>query len=173
MSGHNLEVQVVRDLLTDSFLRIAELADDFRDCPADVATHRITPKANTIAWLIWHLSRVQDDHIAGLAERDQVWVDGWYDGFALPFQVGDTGYGHSTTQVGQVATPVEDLVAYHDAVHAMTLEYVSAITADELQRVVDAAWEPPVTASVRLVSVIGDCSQHLGQAAYVRGIAQD
>jgi hypothetical protein len=36
--------------------------------------------------------------------------------------------------------------------------------------VVDEAWDPPVTLGVRLVSVIDDCAQHAGQAAFVRGI---
>ena len=45
------------------------------------------------------------------------------------------------------------------------------MTAAELKRVVDTNWDPPVTASARLVSIIDDCAQHLGQAAYVRGIA--
>ena len=35
---------------------------------------------------------------------------------------------------------------------------------------VDEHWDPPVTAGVRLVSVIGDALQHLGQAAYVKGL---
>ena len=56
--------------------------------------------------------------------------------------------------------------------HKVTLEYIASVTADELSRIVDKHWNPPVTASVRLVSIIDDCAQHLGQAAYVRGIAR-
>jgi hypothetical protein len=51
------------------------------------------------------------------------------------------------------------------------MRYVDGITSAELDRVVDTRWDPPVTAAVRLVSVIGDTMQHLGQAAYVRGLA--
>lgn len=43
------------------------------------------------------------------------------------------------------------------------------MTADELSRVVDTSWNPPVTVSARLVSIVDDCAQHLGQAAYLRG----
>ena len=53
----------------------------------------------------------------------------------------------------------------------MTLEYIAGVTDAELARIVDENWEPPVTASVRLVSIIDDCAQHLGQAAYIEGIA--
>ena len=62
------------------------------------------------------------------------------------------------------------LVEYHAAVHQLTLAYLSRVTPEELDRVVDRRWDPPVTAGVRLVSVVGDCLQHLGQAAYVRGL---
>jgi hypothetical protein len=54
----------------------------------------------------------------------------------------------------------------------MTLEYVAGVTDEELARIVDENWNPPVTASGRLVSIIDDCAQHLGQAAYIRGIAR-
>ena len=66
----------------------------------------------------------------------------------------------------------ELLAGYYHAVHEMTLEFVETLTADDLARIVDRNWDPPVTASARLVSIVDDCAQHLGQAAYVwRGIA--
>ena len=64
------------------------------------------------------------------------------------------------------------LAQYHGAVHDLTLRYLDGITPAELDRIVDTRWDPPVTAAVRLVSVIGDTMQHLGQAAYVRGLAE-
>ena len=51
----------------------------------------------------------------------------------------------------------------------MTLAYIATVTTDELARIVDENWTPPVTASVRLVSILDDCAQHLGQAAYLEG----
>lgn len=170
MTDDNAELQATRDLLVDSFNRVAELVEDFRGLPAGVATARPAPGANTIAWLLWHLSRVQDDHVADLAGRDQVWADGWYERLGLPFPFGDTGFGHSAEQVAQVTASVDELAAYHADVHAMSLGYVDSIDAAELARVVDSAWDPPVTASVRLVSLLGDCLQHAGQAAYARGM---
>jgi hypothetical protein len=49
---------------------------------------------------------------------------------------------------------------------------VRSLSEADLTRVVDRNWDPPVTVSVRLVSVIADDLQHVGQAAYVRGILQ-
>ncbi len=97
-------------------------------------------------------------------------VRGWQDRFGLPFPASDIGFGHDSTQVGEVHADAQLLADYHGDVHLATLEYLDELTADELDRVVDRRWDPPVTVSVRLVSVIGDCLQHLGQAAYVRGL---
>ena len=160
----------VRDLLTDSFNRVAELTARFRGLDAATATARPGPDANSIAWLLWHAARVLDDHVSGLSGKEQVWANGWYERFGLPFAYEDFGFGHTSEQVGEVTTPVDDLIAYQAEVHAATLAYISELTLDELERVVDSGWDPPVTASVRLVSVNGDCLQHLGQAAYVRGL---
>lgn len=164
--------RAIRDLLADSFTRVAELVEAFGGLPPEIATARPDPDANSICWLLWHLSRVQDDHVADLAGRDQVWADGWYERLGLPLPFADTGFGHDSEQVAQVVAPVDDLVAYHADVHAMSLGYVDSVDAAELERVVDTAWDPPVTASVRLVSLLGDCLQHAGQAAYVRGLLE-
>jgi len=124
--------------------------------------------------LIWHLARVQDDHIAGVAGTEQAWVaDGWNDRFGLPFDAGAIGYGQSSDEVGRVQ--IDDpqlLIDYFDAVHARTLDYVAGLTDADLDRVVDTRWDPPVTLGVRLISVIEDDLQHVGQAAYVKGVAQ-
>jgi uncharacterized damage-inducible protein DinB len=160
------------ELLTDAFDRIRELYVDIADDLApDAAHHRPEGTGNSIAWLLWHTARVQDDHVAGLAGNRQAWHDGWVEAFALPLDVDDIGYGHTSEQVEAVR--IEDfgpLVEYHQAVHRLTLDYLGRVDADELDRVVDRRWDPPVTAGVRLVSVVGDCLQHLGQAAYVKGL---
>ena len=136
-------------------------------------TGRVDPDANTIAWLVWHLTRIQDDHIAGVANAEQVWsADGWSGRFALPFGDEATGYGHASADVAAVQADAATLLGYHDAVHDRTLEYVGTLSDDDLARVVDRSWDPPVTLAVRLVSVISDNLQHAGQAAFVRGVLQ-
>jgi hypothetical protein len=134
--------------------------------------YRLDAEANSIAWLVWHLTRIQDDHIADAAGTSQVWTSrGWAERFALPFSVADTGYGHGAEQVAAVRIESPDLLTgYHDAVYEQTIDYVGALTDDDLSRIVDRAWDPPVTLGVRLVSVISDDLQHAGQAALVRGV---
>ena len=160
-------------LLTDAFHRIPALVRRHADGADDELLHaRPDPEANTLAWLLWHTARQADAQVAALAAREQVWTaDGFADRFGLPLDASDHGYGHTPEQVAAVR--IEDpglLVAYQDAVTAMIDDYLASADAAELDRVVDDRYDPPVTAGVRLVSVLGDALQHLGQAGYVRGL---
>jgi hypothetical protein len=121
---------------------------------------------------VWHLTRIQDDHVADVAGTEQVWTSaGWADRFGLPFEPADTGYGHGAEQVAAVRVPSADLLTgYHDAVHERTVAYARTLVDADLDRVVDHRWDPPVTLGARLVSVLADDLQHAGQAAYVRGL---
>ena len=160
------------DLLTDALGRVLEDVEAVLDGLDEAAlTYRPGPEANPIGWLVWHLTRVQDDHVADVAGTEQVWVGQRFaERFDLPFDVREHGYGHTSEQVAAVRTPAGLLLEYHRATHARTLEYVASVQPDDLDRVVDTRWDPPVTLGVRLVSVVNDCTQHVGQAAYVRGL---
>jgi hypothetical protein len=164
-----------RDLLLDGFDRVhdtlREAVDGLR---TEWLSRRIAPGANPIGWLGWHLLRVQDDHVAAVADREQVYTEqDWVSRFGLDLDPGATGYGFDDDEVGLVRVPsAEALLGYSDAVHARTAEFLRGMDADDLERVVDESWDPPVTLAVRLVSVLSDDLQHVGQAAYVRGILE-
>ena len=161
------------DLLTDAFGRIREVVHEAVDglTPEQLA-FRPGPEANSITWLVWHLTRIQDDHVAAAAGTEQVWTsEGWADRFGLPFSPAATGYGHGPKEVAAVAMKSGDqLIGYHDAVYERTIRYVRELADADLDRVVDEFWDPPVTLGVRLISVISDNLQHAGQAAYLRGL---
>ena len=164
-----------RSVLIDAFGRIAEDVERTIEGldPAALA-HRPDPDANSIGWLVWHLTRVQDNHVAEIAGRDQAWItEGWADRFEMAPDPHDVGYGHTSAQVELVRPANADLLeGYHRSVHKRTREYLDTIDADELDRIIDYRWDPPVTVGVRLVSVIDDDMQHAGQAAYVRGLVE-
>jgi uncharacterized damage-inducible protein DinB len=161
------------DLLVDAFDRVRTGAADAMDgLTPDQLAQRPTAGSNSIAWLVWHLTRIQDDHIADVAGTEQVWTaQGWRERFGLPFDGDDTGYGHTSDEVAQVrGLGADQLLGYLDAVHQQTVGFVSALRPEDLDRVVDERWDPPVTLGVRLVSVVNDDNQHVGQAAFVRGL---
>ena len=139
------------DLLRDLFDRVkTDVHGAVEDLDKAALTHRVDGGANSIAWLVWHLTRVQDDHIADAAGTEQVWTaQGWVTRFGLP------------------------LLGYYDAVHEQSLRYLDGIGEADLDRIVDRRWDPPVTLGVRLVSVADDDIQHAGQAAFVRGVVEN
>ena len=161
------------ELLLDAFGRIREVVHRVVDglTPEQLA-FRVDPEANSIAWLVWHLTRIQDDHVADVAGAEQVWTSqGWAERFGLPFDPRATGYGHRADEVAAVQVESGELLAgYHDAVHQQTIRYVEGLGDADLDRIVDRSWDPPVSLGLRLVSVIADDLQHAGQAAFVRGV---
>lgn len=140
----------------------------------------LEPGTNTVAWLVWHLARVQDDHVAHVAGTEQVWTsrrpgtggDGavsWARRFDLPLDDDEIGYGFDEEQVLAVRAPAHLLRGYLDAVHERTRSYLAGLSPEDLDRVVDTSWDPPVTLGVRLTSVLGDDLMHAGQAAFAAG----
>ncbi|GAA3132968.1 DinB family protein [Streptomyces rameus] len=164
-----------KDILIDGYGRIQEEVHAALDgLGPDELHHRPAPDANSVAWLVWHLARVQDDHVADAFGLDQVWLaQDWVKRFGLDLPRHDTGYGHSPAKVAKVRVESADqLTGYYDAVHEQTLGALRSLAAKDLERVVDERWDPPVTLGVRLVSVLSDDLQHVGQAAYVKGLLQ-
>ncbi len=164
-----------RGLLTDAFHRLPPLVRELADGADDHLLHtRLDDDANPLAWLLWHTIRIQDAQVAELAGREQVWTaQRWVDRFGLPLDPEDHGYGHRREDVARVRVADPGLlVGYQDAVTAMVDDYLAEVDAAELDRVVDDGYDPPVTAGVRLVSILGDAFQHLGQADYLRGVLE-
>ncbi|GAB3282200.1 DinB family protein [Sinomonas notoginsengisoli] len=175
------------DILLEGFERVREAVEQvLLGLSPDQLVQRPGPHANHIAWIVWHLTRVEDDHFAALAhvlegndapaERTrevppgQLWPE-WRERFGLPYSEWATGYGQSSEEVGAFPATDPDLLrGYHDAVYMRANEVIRRLNEGDLGRVVDRRWSPPVTAAVRLVSILNDTTQHVGQAAYVRGL---
>jgi uncharacterized damage-inducible protein DinB len=162
-------------LLIEAYERIRELVGVASEGLDTVGlTYRPEPGANSIAWLVWHLSRVQDDHLSEIAGTDQVWADScWAERTGINRGVTETGFGDDPEDVAEVVPrSAEALVAYHVAVMDRTVEYLAGADQSELDRIIDRSYDPPVSVGVRLVSVISDSLQHAGQARYLRGIIE-
>jgi uncharacterized damage-inducible protein DinB len=163
----------LHELLIDLFGRVAEHVHEAVDgLDVDALVTPPEPGANPIAWLVWHLTRVEDDHISEILEQEQEWISGkWAPRFGVAADAHNTGYGHSWKDVMSIRPEsAEVLIDYYEAVAARTREFLLHTTPDDLDRIVDKRWDPPVTLGVRLVSVADDDIQHAGQASYVRGI---
>ncbi|HMM96408.1 DinB family protein [Phycicoccus sp.] len=162
----------VNDILLDALGRVREtLHGLLDDVPADRLAQPPADGANTVAWLVWHLTRVLDTHVADAVDRDVVWTSGgWYERFGLPFPASAHGYGMSWAEVLEVRPAADDLRGYFDATYEMVAGALRELDAADLDRVVDDSWDPPVTLAVRLVSALNDATQHVGQASYAAGM---
>ena len=165
----------VNGLLLEGFGRVAEaLPAVVKGLDTDDLLWRPDPGANSMAWLLWHLARCEDAQMAPLVDREQLWTSGqWVQKFQLPYSDDAMGYGQSAHEVG--AFMLDDphlLTGYYAAVHERSVEIITGLRPADLDVVIDTRWDPPVTVGVRLLSVLNDITQHLGQAAYVRGLRQ-
>lgn len=163
------------DILIEFARRPLQVADAvLRDVSTEVLNQMPGDAHNSISWLIWHAARQQDLQVADLDGREQLWTaQGWADRFGLDLPVNAFGFGASPDQVALVRVDSPALLKdYLAAVVDRLTGYVKGLSSADLDDVIDASWDPPVTRGVRLVSTIDDCVQHLGQAAYVRGLNQ-
>jgi len=165
-----------KELLTDGYGRVLEAMEHtLQGLTKDELNWQPRPDCNSIGWLIWHLTRVQDDHLASLMGEEQLWIkDGWYAKFNRPPDPKDIGFGHSPEQVAAFKSPViETLLSYHRAVLERSKRYFLSLSNSDLDHELDEPWYQPLpTVGVRLISVLADSLQHAGQAAYVRGLLQ-
>ena len=157
-------------VIEDSLGRVDEtLTATLEGLDLDDLARRPGPDANPVGWLAWHLTRVLDGHLADLVDAPQVWEE-WRERLDLPYDADATGYGHSSDEVGAFRADAASLTGYWSATWARTREILRQLAGDDAVRVVDDSWDPPVTLSSRLVSVINDTTQHVGQMGYARGL---
>jgi hypothetical protein len=163
-----------KDVYLDAFERVKSFFHaQVEGMSDDDLVFRAGPEANTVAWLAWHLTRVQDDHVAEVAHADQVWTStGWCQEFGTGLDQWDTGYGHQPEQVAMVRARADLLLGYHDEVYKRTRQYIQGLGAKDFDAVVDRRFDPPVTLGARLVSVVADDLQHIGQIGFVKGLIQ-
>ncbi|ALU39189.1 aspartate/tyrosine/aromatic aminotransferase [Kocuria flava] len=164
-----------QELLEDAARRPCEAADHVLEGVGAEALHARPGGANPVAWLLWHAARQEDAQVAALAGTEEVWTgQGWSARFGLDLPDADTGFGHGPEEVARVRVDSADLLRdYLGAVVERTAAYVRGLTAEDLDEVVDRSWDPPVTRGARLVSTLDDAAQHLGQAGYARGLAEE
>ena len=162
-------------LVVDALGRVREMVQDaLKDLSAE---ELLSPPKPHIAWLVWHIARVQDANFSGLMERPQLWIaDGWHARFGMPPEPRDYGSGHRQTRAQVEAFTCTDkqlLLGYLDAVFAQTKNYLATVSNADLNRVLnEPQYQPLPTLSIRLASVINCNTRHAGQIEYLRGLVR-
>jgi uncharacterized damage-inducible protein DinB len=166
------------------FVGLLQRATDQIKLATDSATdeqlyYRPTTNANSIAWLVWHLSRLQDLVSSNISGDTQVWhTDGWAEQFALPPDLPNdvTGWGDSAEQVAAFRVERATLFGYMEAAHRVAKERVTRLTSEQLEQTV--AWgtaQTPLSGPAwrALIVLLNDSIQHTGQINYIRGLVSE
>ena len=94
-------------------------------------------QCNSIAWLLWHMSRVLDMVVhSRTRDRPQLWItEGWHKKFGMSDDAEDRGVGWTAAQVsGWRPPPLEVQMDYYYAVKAATKDFLTSATPAELEK---------------------------------------
>ena len=151
-------------LNTDNFVKPAlqGLSD------ADI-TKRPTDQCNSIGWLLWHQTRVEDAILSNVSGRPQAWIEGkWHEKFGMPANTG-VGAGDTLEQVAAFKPTVAHLQGYADAVRQKSLAILKALSPADLERELPAPGGGTRKVGDFLGIIMIDHFHHSGQIAYLRG----
>lgn len=170
------------DVFNDLVTRPLHALDSFwEDLDPSRVNFRPAGHPNSIAWLLWHTARETDAQIAPLAGVQECWVEqGYVEHFGftnINLGIADIGLGQTADEARAIFVPETPegkalLYDYLNTVYQRTADWVTTLTPKDLDRVIDTSWDPPVTLGTRLISVLDDAIQHLGQAAYIAGTVE-
>lgn len=128
-----------------------------------------SPQTNSIAWLMWHLSRWRDAVSASVSGEPQLWEqDGWATRYGIP--ASRTGLGDTLEQVAAFRVERTLLFGYAEAAHQVTIARIARLTPEQLQQPVLVHTGEHRPAWRALASICSDSAQHSGQIAYLRGL---
>lgn len=137
--------------------------------------------ANHITFAIWHAYRSEDEIVHGmLARQPSIFVrDGWAKRLPVaepgnpPF-----GTGLNRRQVAAVRPPIDEVLAYADAVGAAMQTYADSMTDAQASEQVAMPFFTPVYPMLDSMSkeealtffCVGHTAEHLGEVQYIKGL---
>ena len=164
-----------QQFIIDIFERTSqELEHTLDGLNVDELNQQPSPDSNSIGWLTWHLTRSHDRNISEVSGQEQLWIsDEWYAKFNRQPNPAETGVGHSTQEAAAFRSPDSQVILeYHRAVVERIKDYIrNRMSETELDRETHSpTLRITATVRARLLGIISEGLQHVGQAAYVRGL---
>ena len=164
-----------QQLLMEQFLRISKELEKVLDgLTIDDLNKQPAPDCNSIGWLAWHLIRSHDRNMMELAGEEQLWIkDKWHTKFNRLPDPNETGFRHSFKDVAEFKSPDgSTILEYHHAVIERIANFINNNLSESMlgQQSFSPTLQTTSTVGVRLLRVLAEGFQHLGQAAYVRGM---
>lgn len=130
-------------------------------------------EANSIGFLLWHITRCEDTYIQSLIfQRPQVWVsEGWHDRMSLPDDLWNNGNGYTVEQLTDFRVPeLKDLLEYAQEVRRRTNDFLRDLTPERSEEIIAQEGFGGISVGGLLSYMLCELTQHIGQIAYIRGL---
>ncbi len=159
------------ELITLSLKENEEYVNDaIKKLSQDELAWRTKPHSNSIAFLMWHLARVEDLWINRILKggKEIYEAEGWYKKYKTEIQDNGAFFDEAKLKAWPVPT-LKLLKEYAAAVRQTTLAYLKTLNEKDLDEPRDFTWMKGTngTALSHLISEIGE---HSGQIGYIKGI---
>jgi uncharacterized damage-inducible protein DinB len=126
------------------------------------------PECNSIAFILWHTTRVEDFFINRVLQRGRELyeMEGWQEKLGTPVKA----YQYTVEELQAWPVPkLEVLRQYYDSVRQKTLAFLNSISPEKLSEV-PRPERSPDSIGVSLGHVSTEIAMHVGQIAYLRGV---
>ena len=166
----------IQQMLSDGYAGVLRTLDyTLAGLTVDDLDWQPKPDCNSIGWVVWHLTRLQDKTVSDFTGEAQLWIkEGWHKKFNRPADAKDTGGRMKPEELPTFKSPpVDVLMGYFKAVLARSQKYFATLKPADLDKIVEGTPFPkPPTRGGLLLIIMGDGLQHAGQASYIRGMRQ-
>ena len=125
--------------------------------------------SHSIAWCLWHTSRVEDLIISRVNGQPQVWSEEWAERTGLPVD----GFGTEMADEDARGVRVADIKAlsdYQDAVFGRTAEFLANATDEDLEREIPARNGTESVGEAISLHMMGHFNGHRGEINTLRGM---
>ncbi len=146
------------------------LAKALDDLTQEEASWRPTSECNSIAFILWHLARVEDYFMSRVIQRqtETYEAEGWQQ--KLGTAPRDMGFGYTVEKLQAWPVPKLEIIrGYHEAVRLKTLAFLESATPEKLAEV-PRPDRSPDSIGISLGHMATELALHISQIAYLRGV---
>lgn len=132
------------------------------------ATWSPSPECNSIAFILWHMIRVEDFFVNRVIQHEKELYETkkWQEKLGTPAKA----YGYTVEELKAWPAPkLEILREYANSVQENTLAFLNSIPNERLSEV-PRPDRSPDSIGVMLEHLITEIALHVGQIAYLRGV---
>ena len=131
---------------------------------------RPNPTANSIAFLLWHISRVEDRFTSDLRNMEEIWLtEEWHKKFAVA--ISENGIGWGPEQIQDFRPAIELVVSYLQRVRNISLETISRLNISQFKEQLTPS-RPDFTVANTLQTIVYHENHHQGAIGYIRGLIE-